>query len=89
MRPCSLPSTLPDGRVSTAVAVEEAGSHLCFRKRRASLVRKREAGILQRQYWEHTIRDDQDYAVNMDYIPSDWVLNWPTPASDCRAEAMD
>ena len=55
--------------------------------RRASLVRKREAGIWQRRYWEHTIRDDQDYAVHMDYIhfnpvkhglaahPADWPLS--------------
>ena len=52
--------------------------------RRASLVRKREAGVWQRRYWEHTIRDDQDYAGHMDYIhfnpvkhglaarPADW-----------------
>ena len=55
--------------------------------RRASLVRKREAGIWQRRYWEHTIRDDRDYAVHMDYIhfnpvkhgvaahPSDWPFS--------------
>ncbi len=36
--------------------------------RRASLVRKRESGVWQRRYWEHTIRDDQDYAAHMDYI---------------------
>ena len=36
--------------------------------RSASLVRKREAGIWQRRYWEHTIRDEQDYAAHMDYI---------------------
>lgn len=36
--------------------------------RRASLVRKREAGVWQRRYWEHTIRDDHDHAVHMDYI---------------------
>jgi putative transposase len=36
--------------------------------RRASLVRKREAGICQRRYWEHTIRDERDYAVHMDDI---------------------
>ena len=36
--------------------------------RRASLVRKREAGIWQRRYWEHTIRDDRDFAAHMDYI---------------------
>jgi putative transposase len=55
--------------------------------RRASLVRKRESGIWQRRYWEHTIRDDQDYAVHMDYIhfnpvkhglaahPADWPFS--------------
>ena len=26
-----------------------------------------ERGIWQRRYWEHTIRDDRDYAVHMDY----------------------
>jgi len=56
-------------------------------QRRASLVRKREAGIWQRRYWEHTIRDDQDYAVHVDYIhfnpvkhglaaqPADWPFS--------------
>jgi putative transposase len=34
--------------------------------RHASLVRKREAGIWQRRYWEHTIRDERDYAAHMD-----------------------
>jgi putative transposase len=37
-------------------------------ERRASLVRKRESGIWQRRYWEHTIRDEPDYAAHMDYI---------------------
>ena len=37
-------------------------------ERRPSLVRKREAGVWQRRYWEHTIRDDADYAAHMDYI---------------------
>ncbi|MGA8497853.1 MAG: transposase [Xanthobacteraceae bacterium] len=55
--------------------------------RRASLVRKREAGVWQRRYWEHTIRDDRDYALHMDYIhfnpvkhglaarPADWPFS--------------
>ena len=55
--------------------------------RPASLLRKRETGISQRRYWEHTIRDDQDYAVHMDYIhfnpvkhglsghPADWPFS--------------
>jgi putative transposase len=56
-------------------------------ERRPSLVRKREAGIWQRRYWEHTIRDDEDYAGHMDYIhfnpvkhglaahPADWPFS--------------
>jgi len=36
--------------------------------RRPSLERKREAGVWQRRYWEHTIRDEIDYAAHMDYI---------------------
>ena len=35
---------------------------------RASLVRKREAGLWQRRYWEHTIRNEQDYAAHIDYV---------------------
>lgn len=31
-------------------------------------LRRGERGIWQRQFWEHTIRDDRDYAVHMDYI---------------------
>jgi putative transposase len=29
---------------------------------------KRERGIWQRRFWEHTIRDDADYANHVDYI---------------------
>ena len=36
--------------------------------RRPSLVRKRETGVWQRRYWEHTIRNEADYAAHMDYI---------------------
>lgn len=47
-------------------------------------LRKGERGVWQRGYWEHTIRDERDYAAHMDYIhfnpvkhglvqdPSDW-----------------
>ncbi len=37
--------------------------------RRASLVRKRESGIWQRRYWEHTIRDEQDDAAHIHFDP--------------------
>jgi putative transposase len=55
--------------------------------RRPSLIRKRESGIWQRRYWEHTIRDEQDFAAHMDYVhfnpvkhglathPADWRLS--------------
>jgi len=47
-------------------------------------IRRGERGIWQRRYWEHTIRDERDYAVHMDYThfnpvkhgyvsnPADW-----------------
>src|ERR1700757_5379026 len=53
--------------------------------RSAVMVRRGERGIWQRRYWEHTIRDDRDFAVHFDYIhfnpvrhglvrhPADWL----------------
>ena len=29
---------------------------------------KGERGIWQRRFWEHTIRDDRDYAAHIDYV---------------------
>ncbi len=55
--------------------------------RNASLTRKRETGLWQRRYWEHTIRNDKDYAAHMDYVhfnpvkhklaahPADWPFS--------------
>jgi len=38
-------------------------------ERRSSVrQRKGERGIWQRRYWEHTIRDEMDYATHMDYL---------------------
>lgn len=65
--------------------------------RRASLVRKREAGIWQRRYWEHTIRDDEGYAVHMDYIHFNPVkhglaaraMDWPFSSfAKCAASGL-
>jgi putative transposase len=33
-----------------------------------SRLRKGERGIWQRRYWEHTIRDEDDFARHVDYI---------------------
>jgi putative transposase len=32
------------------------------------MIRRGERGIWQQRYWEHTIRDDRDLAVHLDYI---------------------
>ncbi len=37
-------------------------------RRSAVRVRRGERGIWQRRFWEHTIRDDRDYAAHMDYV---------------------
>src|SRR5260370_22239667 len=37
-------------------------------QRSAVMIRRGERGIWQRRYWEHTIRDEADYAAHMDYI---------------------
>jgi putative transposase len=37
-------------------------------QRSAVMLERGERGIWQRRYWEHTIRDDRDYAAHMDYI---------------------
>jgi len=36
--------------------------------RSESRVAKRERGIWQRRYWEHTIRNESDYRQHIDYI---------------------
>jgi putative transposase len=38
------------------------------RARSASKVIKREKGIWQRRFWEHAIRDDEDFERHVDYI---------------------
>jgi putative transposase len=37
-------------------------------QRTRNQIRRGERGIWQRRYWEHTIRDETDYAAHMDYI---------------------
>ncbi len=56
-------------------------------RRSAVRMRRGERGIWQRRFWEHTIRDDRDYANHMDYIhfnpvkhalaahPADWPFS--------------
>jgi putative transposase len=65
--------TLPQGDsdYSTRWALIKAGFSRGIKagKRRSESRRKRgERGIWQRQFWEHMIRDDQDYRRHVDYI---------------------
>jgi putative transposase len=65
--------------------------------RTAAMLRKGERGIWQRGYWEHTIRDDRDYAAHIDYIhfnpvkhglaerPGDWPFS---SFARCVAEGL-
>ena len=36
--------------------------------RSAQQLKRHERGIWQRRFWEHTIRDEADYAAHMDYL---------------------
>ncbi len=53
--------------------------------RTAARVRRAERGVWQRRFWEHTIRDDEDYARHMDYTHfnpvkhglTEHVADWP------------
>lgn len=49
-------------RVSTAVG------HLAAPVATPSMKVRHESGFWQRRFWEHLIRDDEDYARHMDYI---------------------
>jgi putative transposase len=65
--------TLPEGDSDFAArwkAIKIAFAKSMPRTERRSAVRiaKGERGIWQRRYWEHTIRDDRDYAAHMDYL---------------------
>ncbi len=65
------------GRFSHGVGSAAPRSH--------SKARRREAGLWQRRFWEHLIRDEADYAMHVGYCLSDpvkhgWVTQpaqWP------------
>src|SRR6266568_5818624 len=65
--------TLPedDGDFAVRWAIMKASFSRALRKDEpvsASRRRRRERGIWQRRYWEHTIRDKDDFARHVDYI---------------------
>ncbi len=84
--------TLPEGYVDypgrwKAIKTAFSKSLVATEPRSPVMVRPGERGIWQRRYWEHTIRDDRDYAVHMDYVhfnpvrhglvdsPADWPFS--------------
>ena len=64
--------SLPDGDsdFSTRWSLIKSGFSrgLDARPRSQSKIAKREKGIWQRRYWEHAIRDDEDFERRVDYI---------------------
>jgi len=65
--------TLPEGDQDypnrwKAIKIAFAKSLPLTERRSAVRVAKGERGIWQRRYWEHTIRNEQDYAAHMDYL---------------------
>ena len=81
--------TLPDGDADfpgrwRAIKTAFSKSLPTGERRSRVMASRGERGIWQRRYWEHTIRDDRDLAVHLDYIhfnpvkhglaehPADW-----------------
>jgi len=65
--------TLPDGDIDFSTRWQAIKAQFSRKippgeDRSASRLAKDERGIWQRRFWEHTIRDDRDYAAHMDYI---------------------
>lgn len=65
--------TLPEGDAdySTRWGLIKAGFSRTLHhgeRRSASRIKRGERGIWQRRFWEHRIRDEEDYARHVDYI---------------------
>jgi putative transposase len=52
-------------RVFTRGYLQQVGAG---EKRNESRIKRKEAAIWQRRFWEHTIRDEEDYSRHIDYI---------------------
>jgi putative transposase len=62
--------TLPEGDADFPGrwrAIKKGFPRTLGEQRSAVMIRLGERGIWQRRYWEHTIRDDRDFAAHMDY----------------------
>lgn len=56
--------SLIKGRSSRSIAAAEIAEPPASRSRK----RRRERSVWQRRFWEHTIRDESDFAAHMDYV---------------------
>ena len=71
-------------RLIKMLVAKSCGKQLPARGLSTSYALRRERGLWQRRYWEHTLRDERDFAAHVDYIhynpvrhgwcsaPSDW-----------------
>jgi putative transposase len=64
---------LPEGDIDfsgrwNAIKIKFSSKMPAGEYRSASRALRRERGIWQRRFWEHTIRDEGDYAAHLDYI---------------------
>lgn len=82
--------TLPENDADYAMRIRLIKTLFCKnlpKNEMRSLVREKrhERGIWQRRYWEHTIKDDEDYQKHMDYVHYNpvkhgyvsQVIDWP------------
>jgi putative transposase len=65
--------TLPEGDIDfsgrwNAIKIKFSRKMPAGEYRSASRALRRERGIWQRRFWEHTIRDERDYAAHLDYV---------------------
>jgi putative transposase len=63
-----LPETDVDFSKRWMVIKRKFSSGLCVEDVSVSKKKKREKGIWQRRFWEHCIRDEDDWRRHMDYI---------------------
>lgn len=56
------------GMIKRYVSQQCAARYCHSQRSSASRIRRKEAGLWQRRFWEHQIRDDEDYRRHVDYI---------------------
>jgi putative transposase len=78
--------TLPEGDTDysgrwRAIKIAFSKTLPAIEHRSAVMEKRGERGIWQRRYWDHTIRDDRDYAAHMDYTHFNPVKHGLAPSA--------